>query len=323
MGQEMGPLPVLQHAERRAALLAPSSLDCIRHAPTINMTVGCGCRCTYCYARAFPEYAGDDYVAVYENLAPKLAAELARKRIKPKRVYFSPSTDCFGPYRELQEATCEVMRVLLEAGVGVSFLTKGHILPFVYELFRAHASLVHAQIDISTVDAKLSRILEPRAASPSRRLANIERLLAVGVQTEARIDPMVPYLTDTPGRLTALCRELAARGVRRVAAAYLHLRSGIRQQLARELPGPVLRERVLGAFDHGVRMELRMSGSAVVALPPAYRRRGYERLKSIASRFGLQVAICACKNTDLDIDDRCNITGEEAQPQSEQLLLFT
>jgi DNA repair photolyase len=315
--------PVLEHAPRRSTALSSSALECFRGAATINLTQGCAHRCTYCYARAYTNYPGDDRVILYDNIADRLAAELARKRNLPTQVYFSPSTDCFGPYPELQRATYNCMRLLLERGIGVAFVTKGIIGPEFGPLFQRHRDLVHAQIGLNTTDPRIARILEPLAATPRQRLTNIERLIARGIPAEARIDPMIPYLTDTPETLTDLCRELARRGVTRISAAYLHIRPGIRALLRRELPGPVLRRRVLAAFGHGEWLPLRGAGSSIQVLPAPYRRRGFERLRTNAARHGLQLRVCACKNPDLECARRCNIEARNPESRADrQLSLF-
>jgi DNA repair photolyase len=304
-------------------VLSSSALACFRGAATINLTQGCAHRCTYCYARAYSGYPGDGRVILYDHIADRLADELARKRILPTQVYFSPSTDCFGPYSELQRATYDCMQLLLERGIGVAFVTKGIIGPEFGPLFKRHRSLIHAQIGLNTTDPRIARVLEPLAATPRQRLANIERLVSWNVPTEARVDPMIPYLTDTPEGLADLCRELARRSVSRISAAYLHLRPGIRARLRRELPGPVLRSRVLAAFDHGDWQPLCGAGTSIQVLPAPYRRRGFERLRTLAARHGLTLRVCACKNPDLDTAQRCNIDARNHPARTDrQLSLF-
>ncbi len=68
---------------------------------------------------------------------------------------------------------------------------------------------------------------EPCAATPDESLANIERLVSVGIVPEARIDPVIPFVTDAKASFETLFRELAARGVRKAMISYLHLRPAI------------------------------------------------------------------------------------------------
>ena len=93
--------------------------------PTLNPTAGCVHLCSYCYARGYSNYPGDGTIVLYTNLAEKLENELSRKRKAPAFVYFSPSCDAFQPVKQVLDTTYSLMALLLERGIGVSFLTKG------------------------------------------------------------------------------------------------------------------------------------------------------------------------------------------------------
>jgi len=316
--QRVRSLPRLEIVPRKSDVLKPSSLACLGHAyeATINVTQGCAHLCAYCYARGYRNYPGDACVQLYGNLVEKLRSELARKRRLPAVVYFSPSSDPFAPYRQVQRVTYEAMRLLLERQIAVSFLTKGYIAKTFYPLFKQHCQRVHAQIGLTTLNRPIASWLEPLAASPKRRLKNISRLLRTGLDVTVRIDPMVPYVTDTPEQLVVLCRQLASRGVRRVAAAYLFLRPRILRPFVRQLPGPTLRRRLIDLYDAGVTVGLHGYGFRIRLPAAKYRLAGYERLRRIASRFGIELHICTCKNPDLPIQDRCNISGSMPAAQS-------
>jgi len=88
-------------ANRRSAVLTPSSIACLSHMPTINLTSGCAHGCLYCYTRGYTTHPGENKVVLYENTLEKLKDELARKRTKPRAVYFSPSCDLFQPLPEV------------------------------------------------------------------------------------------------------------------------------------------------------------------------------------------------------------------------------
>lgn len=317
--------PLLQRIRRKSAVLRPSALDCISHAPTINVTQGCAHRCIYCYARAYSNYPGDGCVQLYANLADKLEDELRRKRRPPDRVYFSSSTDCFGPYAELQEQTFLAMQRLLRRGIAIEFLTKGVIAERFFPLFEEHAPRLDAQIGLMTLDASVLQTIEPLAATREQRLANIRSLRAIGVRTAVRIDPIFPGLTDTPEALERLFTTLAELRVTRISASYLFLRPGIRRRLAAELHPTSLRRRILKLYDSGPRIVHRASpdGRGVIALPRTYRMNAFARLREAAARFGIRVSVCRCKNSDLPIHDCCNATGmPRAAAASRQLLLF-
>jgi len=184
--------------QRKSPVLTPSSLPCLQHVPTLNVTEGCALGCMYCYIQGYSHYPGSERVVLYENLPEVVAAELERKRRKPRRVYFSPSSDAFQYPPAVQDVSLRTMRVLLEAGVEVAFLTKGFVRRPFLELFEEHAGAVFAQVGITTLDRRLWRGIEPRTAPPEMRIATIEALKKIGVHTTSRLDPLIPDVTDTP-----------------------------------------------------------------------------------------------------------------------------
>src|SRR4030042_5966617 len=113
--------------ERKSAVLRPSSLACLVHVPTINLTAGCAHECRYCYARGYLTHPGEGKGAFYTNTLTKLREELLRKRKKPVTVYFSPSSDPFQPVPEVLDMAYDVFGHLFDSGIGVTFVTKGRI----------------------------------------------------------------------------------------------------------------------------------------------------------------------------------------------------
>ena len=99
-------------AERKSAVLTPSSLACLSIMPTINLTAGCLHDCIYCYIRGYSNYPGESAIVLYENTLDKLRDELRRRRAKPHAVYFSPSSDLFQPAQEVLELSHAVLEFL-------------------------------------------------------------------------------------------------------------------------------------------------------------------------------------------------------------------
>lgn len=289
----------VRFAQRRSALLTPGQIACLQGTAGVNPAQGCGHNCIYCYARGYRNYPGDGRVVVYENLAEKLAYEIDHKRKLPRAVFFSPSTDAFQDVSEVQAASLGAMRTLLDAGIGISFLTKGRIDGEFFPLFRRHAHLVHAQIGITTLDRRVQQTLEPNAASPDERRENIRKLIRCGVTTDARIDPLVPRVMDTEDNLTPLFRALSELGVRCAGVSYLFLRPAITGHLRRALEPCGLFSELAAAYRDGSRRKLVGGEARMRLLPTEYRRRNYEQLRSIATRHGIRTFLCACKNPDL------------------------
>lgn len=299
---------IVEKRPRRGPILTPSSLPCLRGIPTINVTEGCAHRCIYCYTQGYSGFPGRNRVVLFDNIPDLVRAELPRKRKRPQRVYFSPSSDAFQPLKDVQDITYKTMEILLSAGVEIAFLTKGAIEERFLSLFAASPTRVFAQMGITTLDQGISRTLESDACTPELRLRNAEWLARIGVAVGARLDPLIPGLTDTAANLTPLLTALRDRGVRRIAASYLFLRPAFAREVSaqlRHLAGSGFSE---PAWDSCTPA----NGVGGARMPSAFlREQGFERLRKLAAQFGIEVHVCSCKNPDLDIARNCRIAGPE------------
>ena len=295
-------------AERRSAVLTPSSLACLAQVPTVNLTVGCAHGCLYCYARGYSSYPGENTVVLYGNTLERLKDELARKRRRPQAVYFSPSSDLFQPVAEVLALGQRVLEFLLSRGIGVAFLSKGHIPDGTMKLLIAHADRVRAQIGIITLDEDLQRLFEPHAASPKVRLEQMARLVSGGIATQARLVPVLPGLTDSPDSLGRLFRAIARAGVKRATVSALFLRPAIAQFLRRNIPSPEIKEALFGCYRGARRLAVPAERSSVIALPWAKREEIYARAKRLASEWGIELSVCSCMNPDIAAEN-CGISG--------------
>jgi DNA repair photolyase len=298
----------LIRVERKSAVLTPSSLACLAHVPTINLTAGCAHECRYCYARGYLTHPGEGKVAFYTNTLAKLQEELCRKRKKPATVYFSPSSDPFQPVPEVLNMAYDVFRFLLESGIGVAFVTKGRIPERLRNLLASHRPLVQARIGLITLDPAIAATFEPHAATPEERLAQGADLIAAHIPVEARLDPILPGVTDGADCLEPLCEALARIGVCNIAASVLFLRPAVTGALRRHVKDKRMLDRLLDRFTSSEPLAIHAGNSRVRALPTSARLEIVECLNSIASRYGLKVLVCACKNPDIS-RGTCHISG--------------
>jgi DNA repair photolyase len=298
----------LIRTERKSVVLTPSSLACLAHVPTVNLTAGCAHECRYCYARGYLTHPGEGKIAFYTNTLAKLREELRCKRKKPATVYFSPSSDPFQPVSEVLDMAYDVFRFILESGIGVTFVTKGRIPKRHRKLLADHAPLVQGRIGLITLDPAIAAAFEPHAAMPDVRLAQAAELIGAGIPIEARLDPILPGVTDGLDYLEPLCEALAHIGVRTIAASVLFLRPAIIGSLRRHIKDMLILKNLLDRFAGSERLAIHAGNSRVSALPASARLEIMERLRSIAQRYGLQVLVCACKNPDIS-NGSCHISG--------------
>jgi DNA repair photolyase len=307
---------------RKGRLLTRARFGCLRGIPAINITNGCLFQCAYCYARGYSQAPPKGAVQLYANLPDLLEEELRRKKVIPPWVILNTSSDCFQPHPDILDLTFRVIQILLNHGIGLSFLTKGEISRKCLDLFRRSPQKVLAQIGVVSLSERYRKEYEPFAPPAEERLGNIEALRRIGILPEVRIDPIIPFVTDTEETMEVLLSRLRESGIKRVTLSYLHLRPAIERQLMNEL-SPRHRRLIETCFGLQGWKEVG-SSSMTKLLPKTVREKGYSRIKKMAEAYGIQAFICQCKNPDLD-GDLCSsgrAWGLSREKAPKQLPLF-
>ncbi|MGN6386627.1 MAG: PA0069 family radical SAM protein [Verrucomicrobiota bacterium] len=171
----------------------------------INVYRGCEHGCAYCFARPTHEYLGfsagldfESKIMVKENAPELLRAELASPRWKPQVLGMSGVTDCYQPLERKFQLTRRCLEVLLEFRNPVCIITKNYLVTrdkaILAELAKFDAVVVN--VSITTLNPKLTQILEPRASLPNARLNAIRELSELGVNVGVLAAPMIPGLND-------------------------------------------------------------------------------------------------------------------------------
>jgi DNA repair photolyase len=303
--------------ERKSPVLSRPTLPCISRHYTINLTTGCIFGCKYCYAQGYRRNLGSGKCIFYCNSFDKLKAELPRKKVHPQIIYFSTACEPFAPFSEVLEELYKIMELLLSNSISIYISTKAHIPDKFIDLFSLHPDRIFVQVGITTLDDHIRRVLEPHTAPVPIRLNNLSRLISIGVFTEARMDPIIPSLTDQEISLRTLFQGLSEVGLKNAVASYLFLRQSNRQQIYRALRD--LDCRIEGYFTD--KIEDYCSGSSIEVVSRRYREEKYKWISSLANDYGISVKFCSCKNPGLT-GDMCHPYGQLIVRPKEQLGLF-
>ncbi|HTN13842.1 MAG TPA: PA0069 family radical SAM protein [Sphingomonadaceae bacterium] len=218
-----GPAPKLRTTvteEHPRTILSFNQSPDIAFDRSINAYRGCEHGCAYCYARPSHAYLdlspGLDFetkLFAKPDAARLLRETLARKGYKVQPIAMGTNTDPYQPIEARYRITRQVLEVCLETGHPALITTKSdrvlHDLDILAEMARKH--LISISISVTSLDARLSSTLEPRAASPEKRLAALARLSGAGVPTHVSIAPVIPAITD--GEIEAILARAAAAGV--------------------------------------------------------------------------------------------------------------
>jgi DNA repair photolyase len=173
---------------------------------SVNPYRGCSHGCSYCYARPGHEFlgfsAGLDFetkVLVKHRAAELLREWLARPAWHVETIAFSGVTDCYQPAEREFRLTRDCLAVAAECRQPVGVITKNALVTRDLDLLSALAAhgAVRVHISITTLDAKLARVMEPRTSSPEARLRAMRELNAVGVPTQLMLAPIIPGLNDS------------------------------------------------------------------------------------------------------------------------------
>ena len=177
----------------------------IPFSASINPYRGCEHGCAYCYARPTHEYlgmsAGLDFetrIMVKPDAPDLLRRALSAARWKPQLLSLSGVTDPYQPIERKLEITRNCLCVLAEFCNPVGVVTKNHLVTRDADLLARLAARDAASVCVSvtTLDAGLTRILEPRTAHPERRLDAIEYLSRHRIPTGAMVAPIIPGIND-------------------------------------------------------------------------------------------------------------------------------
>jgi DNA repair photolyase len=226
------PLPVATEvtAERSRSAMAWNDSPDIGFDRSLNPYRGCEHGCVYCYAR--PSHAqvglspGLDFetrLIFKPDLPALLEKELRRPGYEARPVALGANTDPYQPIERTLRLTRAVLEVLERFRHPVTVVTKSAgVLRDLDILSRmAERNLVQVCISVTTLDAALARVMEPRAASPARRLQALGELARAGIPAGVLTAPIIPGLNDA--EMERLLGAAAAQGATRAGYVLLRL----------------------------------------------------------------------------------------------------
>jgi DNA repair photolyase len=289
---------------------------------SINPYRGCEHGCIYCYARPTHAYLGlspgldfESKLLVKPEAASLLEKELASPGYEPRVIAIGTNTDPYQPIERKYQVMRRILEVLDRAGHPVGIVTKSALVLRDLDILARMAArdLVKVALSVTTLDAALARRMEPRAATPMRRLEALRRLAAAGVPTTVMVAPIIPSLNDM--EIERILEAASAAGAREAGYVLLRLPLEVRD-LFREW----LREHYPDRVDHVFKLVREMRGGK------DYDSRWFERQRGrgpyaylIGRRFEL-----ACRKLGLN-RTRMHLTTRHFRPpkvETAQLNLF-
>lgn len=196
---------------------------------TVNPYRGCEHGCIYCFARPTHAWAGLSAGLDFEsrlfrkaNAPELLVKELSRPSYVPKPIALGMNTDAYQPVEREQRLTRRLLEILSAHNHPVTLLTKSALIQRDIDILgpMAEKGIIRVGVSITTLDRKLARKMEPRAATPERRLETVRALSQAGIPVLVMTAPIIPGLNDH--EIEALLDASAAHGAS--GAGYVVLR---------------------------------------------------------------------------------------------------
>ena len=236
---DLPPLPTVLTPDRSRTAISWNDSPDLGFDRAVNPYRGCEHGCVYCYARPSHAYLGfspglefETQIVFKPDVAALLERELSKPGYVPKPMTLGSNTDPYQPVDRTLRLTRAVLEVLERFGHPVSIVTKSAgVLRDLDILARmARRGLVRVWLSVTTLDPALARRMEPRAASPARRLQAIEALSQAGIPAGVLAAPMVPGLNDM--ELERILQAGRARGAQHAGYVLLRLPHELRDIFA-------------------------------------------------------------------------------------------
>ena len=202
---------------------------------SINPYRGCEFACRYCFARythtfmasapGQPQPSGqpdfndpltfEHLIFLKQNAAWLLEQEL-RRFPRSNQIVIGTATDPWQPIERRARITRSLLEVFAaRAGYRIGIISKSRLITRDIDLLREinHRNHLVVHITVTTPDANLARLIEPRAPRPDLRLDTVRRLRQAGITTGILCAPLLPGITDTEeaiDRMAALAAEADA-----------------------------------------------------------------------------------------------------------------
>jgi DNA repair photolyase len=228
--EELPPFKTTVTADATRKIITRNDSPDISFDRSINPYRGCEHGCVYCFARPTHAYLGlspgldfESKLFMKPNAPELLERELSAPGYVPKVIAIGTNTDPYQPIERRYKIMRRILEVLDSAGHPVGIVTKSALVLRDLDILArmAKRDLVKVALSVTTLDAKLARTMEPRAATPQRRLDTLRQLVKVGVPATVMVAPVIPALNDD--EIERILEAVAAAGVRNAGYVLLRL----------------------------------------------------------------------------------------------------
>jgi len=230
LDDEPPPLRTEVILERPRTIITKNDSPDISFDHSINPYRGCEHGCSYCFARPTHAFQGLSSGLDFETkiFAKPAAAELLERELGapgyvPKTIALGANTDPYQPVERDLRITRGILEVLDRTNHPVGIVTKGGLVTRDIDILSrmADRQLAKVAVSVTTLDRALARRMEPRAASPARRIDTIRQLAAAGIPVTVLVAPIIPAINEH--EIEAILKECHQAGAREAGYVLLRL----------------------------------------------------------------------------------------------------
>ena len=288
-------------AENAKTIISKNTSPDVGFSRSINPYRGCEHGCIYCYARPAHAYMGlspgldfESQLFFKPDAGKLLERELSAPRYEPQFIHIGGNTDPYQPQERTARVTRQVLEVLARFNHPYTIITKSALILRDIDILGACAArnLCRVAISVTTLDRKLARSMEPRAATPERRIGAIKALTDAGVPVTVMFAPSIPGLNDH--EMEAVLERAAQAGA--TGAGYVALRLPLeikdlfREWLATDHPDRASRvmslvRQMRGGLDYDAEWGKRMRGEGPIAELMSQRFQAAKKRYGLSARY--------------------------------------
>lgn len=188
----------------------------------MNIYKGCSHGCIYCDSRSACYHVEEfDRVRGKENALEVIRNDLSRK-VKTGVVGMGAMSDPYNPREEEFQLTRHTLELLNAYEFGVAIATKSDLITRDIDILQEiqQHSPVLCKITVTTWQDDFAAKVEPRAPSPTRRLAAVRALSSAGLFSGILLMPVLPFLEDNEENIIGIVEKAHQCGARFIYPAF-------------------------------------------------------------------------------------------------------
>ncbi len=262
--------------------------ECTSERILLNPYNGCGVGCFYCYARALPGYFSQSHrtgrIFVFKDFDRLVATQLDKINFAFCG-YLSPVTEPFQEIDKVYDLSYKTAREFIKRNIPVEFITKVKVPEKVLEIMSGHKHCF-GQVSALSPQEHLRRLLSPKGASVDTLFENIKRMSKRNIFSVCRIDPVLPFITDSFQDLKLLVKKAADSGAKHIIASVMDIPYKIKGFILNWI------ERHFGRETAVKYLKLYKERIGYLHADIGYRKKIFAFLKKECNKTGLSFALC-------------------------------